>query len=287
MRGVKELKAIVIGLCIFFCLFVVSVPDSTHGSTKQYTVGVDDILEINVFGHDNLKTVARVASDGSISFPYIGVIYVRGLTLTEIEKEISKKLAGSYIQYAVVSVTLSSYRNMRFYVYGEVKNSGIFDLEDNMTVLKAITAAGGITQDGLYGSVKLRRKQKDNHGSGYKEIRIDLKNREEAISNVDMPIESEDIIIVERSNSYFIYGEVLNPGKYTLEDNTTVLRAISVSGGFAKYGSPDRVRILRALPGKPGYKNIKVDMRGAVRGESGKDVLLLPSDIITVLEGIL
>ncbi|KAA0251179.1 MAG: sugar transporter [Candidatus Jettenia sp.] len=283
--GVKKLKNIFISLLIFSSVFIVPAFNYADESTKQYTVGVDDVLEISVLGHDELKTVAHVASDGAISFPYVGVLYVKGMSLSEIEKELSKKLSGGYIKYAVVSVTLSSYKSMKFFVYGEVGSPGRFDLEDNITVLKAISAAGGITPDGLYGNIKLRRKQKNK--PGYKEININLKNTKESHLHADMPIESEDIVIVERSNSFFVYGEVLKPGKFILEENTTVLKAISLSGGFAKYGSPDRVKILRTEQGKSGYKSIKVDMKGAVSGQIGKDILLEPEDIVIVLEGIL
>ncbi|MBE7445030.1 MAG: SLBB domain-containing protein [Planctomycetia bacterium] len=252
---------------------------------KQYTVGLGDVLDINVLDHAELKTKAPVTSDGSISFPYIGSINVKGLGLTDIEKEITKRLSSSYIKYPVVSVTLTSYEAVKFYVYGEVKNPGRFVLESSMTVLKAISAAGGITPDGLYGEVKLRRKQKGGHE--YKEINVDLKNTVESNKNCDMLIEDEDIVVVERSKDFFVYGEVAKPGKYTLEDNTTVLKAISIAGGFAKFGSPDRVRILRTVPGKVGYENIKVDIKSAVKGEIGKDIRLQSGDIVTVLEGIL
>ncbi|MCF6158934.1 MAG: sugar transporter [wastewater metagenome] len=264
---------------------MVCVPNYASESKGQYTVGVNDVLEINVLGHENLKTVARVATDGSISFPYIGVFSVEGMTLAEIEEGISKKLGEGYIKYAVVSVTLSSYKNMKFYVYGEVKTPGVYDLEDKTTVLKAITEAGGITQEGLYGSVKLRRKRRDK--PGYREFYINLKDSRRSDLNADLPLESEDIIVVEMSKSFFVYGEVLNPGKFTLEDNMTVLKAISLSGGFAKYGSPDKVKILRTIPGKSEYASIKVDMKGAVKGHTGKDIRLEPDDIVIVQEGIL
>ena len=107
---------------------------------EQYTVGVDDVLYISVQGHDNLKTTSPVTSDGYISFPYTGVVYVKGLTLPEIEKELTKRLS-SYIKYPVVSVTLSTSKSMKYFVYGEVKNSGRYVLEDDTTVIKAISAA--------------------------------------------------------------------------------------------------------------------------------------------------
>ena len=259
--------------------------DDPKEDQLQYKIGLGDVLDISVLDHDELKTKAPVTSDGSISFPYIGSIKVKDLSLSDIEKEISKRLSSSYIKYPVVSVTLTSFENVKYFVYGEVKNPGRFTLEGNMTVLKAISAAGGITQDGLYGKVKLRRKQKGGHE--YKEINLDLKNTKESNMNCDMLVEDEDIVVVERSKDFFVYGEVVKPGKYTLEDNMTVLRAISIAGGFAKYGSPDRVKILRAVPGKVGYENIKVDMKNAVKGEVGKDIRLESDDLVIVMEGIL
>lgn len=252
---------------------------------QEYTISADDVLNINVLGHDNLKTVAIVTADGSISFPYIGTIYVKGMSLSEIEKEIAKRLASGYIKYPVVSVTLSTSKSRKFFVFGEVKNPGKYTLEDNMTVLKAISAAGGITPEGFYGDVKVRRRQKNKQE--YKEISIDLKGINEGMMSGDMPVEPEDILIIERSKSFFVYGEVLKPGKFTLEEGTTVLKAISLAGGFAKYGSLDRVKILRTIPGKAEYANIKVDMKGAVSGQHGKDIRLEPEDIVVVLEGIL
>ena len=102
-----------------------------------------------------------------------------------------------------------------------------------------------------------------------------------------MPIEDEDIVVVERSKEFFVYGEVMKPGKFILEDNMTILRAISLAGGFAKYGSPDRVKILRTIPRKTAYENVKVDMKGAVNGQPGKDIRLESGDIVIILEGIL
>lgn len=252
---------------------------------NPYRVGIDDVLDISVLGYDNLKTVSAVTTDGSISFPYIGAVYVKGLSVSDIEKEISKRLANGYIKYPVVSVSLINSKSVKFFIYGEVKNPGKYILEDNMTVLKAISAAGGITPEGIYGAIKLKRKQKDINE--YKEIGIDLKNVEEGIINGDMPIEPEDILVIDRNNSFFVYGEVSKPGKFTLEDGTTVLKAISIAGGFTKYGSPYRVKILRPIQGKKGYEDIKIDIKGAVRGQAGKDIYLEAEDIVVASEGIL
>ncbi|OHB70329.1 MAG: hypothetical protein A2W17_09430 [Planctomycetes bacterium RBG_16_41_13] len=277
-------KSFFVVLFIFLSLFIISKTNYADESREQYTVSVDDVLQIIVQGHDNLKTTAPVTSDGAISFPYVGVIYVKGMTLSDIEKELTKSLTG-YIKYPVVSVSLSASKSMSYFVYGEVKTPGRFILEDDITVLKAISTAGGITSDGLYGSIKLRRKLKDKQE--YEEFNIDLKNTKERSMNIDMHLEAADILVVEKSRHFFVYGEVMRPGKFTLEENMTVLRSISMAGGFAKYGSPDRVKILRIVPGESGYESIKVDVKGAVKGDVGKDIRLEPDDIVVAAEGIL
>lgn len=263
---------------------LVFIPGYADEPTNQYAVGIDDVLEINVQGHDDLKTVARVTSDGAISFPLIGTINVKGKSLSEIEKEISEKLADGFVKYPVVSAVLSSTRSLKFFVYGEVKSPGRYVLEEDMTVLKALSASGGVTIDGLYGRVKLKRKQKDK--PEYEEINISLHNKHSNTGG-DMPLQAEDIIIVERNKDFYVYGEVIKPGKFTLENNMTVLKAISLAGGFAKYGSPDRVKILRTVPGKAEYETIKVDVKGAENGQNGKDVRLEPDDIVVALKGML
>ncbi len=367
------LKMAFITFLMIVAAIVVEMPGFAEESQEQYIVVVDDVLDISVRGYDDLKTSASVASDGSISFPYIGRVIVKGMSLPQIEKEIAQKLADGYIKYPAVSVTLSTTKSLRFFVYGEVKWPGRYILEDNMTVLKALSLAGGITTDGLYGNIKLRRKQKDK--PEYKEIPIIINaGTNDEYAGGDMPIQVEDVLIVDHNKSFFVCGEVLKPGKYTLEDDMTVVKAISLAGGiapsgvggniklihkreddqkrveitinlkstatnghsdgdmfvkpddkivversnvffvygavtkpgkfilednmtvlkaislaegFAKYGSPDRVKILRKVTGKADYESIKVDMKSAINGRNGKDVSLEPDDIVIALEGML
>ncbi len=278
-------KKIMIILLFAMCVSVTSPFICAGEPNDQYLVGVDDVLEIRVQGHTNLDTTSLVTSDGAITFPYIGSLVVKGMSLSGVEKEISKRLADGYIKHPVVSVKMTTSKSMKFFVYGAVNSPGRFVLEDNMTVLKAISAAGGITPDGLYGLIKLRRKQKDNEE--YKEIAIQLKRGETGHTSGDTSLQAEDIVIVERNRDFFVYGEVMKPGKYTLEDNMTALKAISLAGGFAKYGSPDRVKVLRTVPGKADYESIKVDVKGAVSGQIGKDIRLAPDDIVVALEGVM
>lgn len=259
--------------------------DESDKQNTEYAVKVNDILNISVLGYDDLKSTVAVMSDGSISFPYIGTINVKGMTVEEIKKVITEKLASDYIKYPVVLVSIATNKSIDFFVYGEVSHPGKFPFEDNMTVLKAVSLAGGITPDGLYGSIRLKRKRRDKHK--YTEIVINLKRKGKGNTGGDLQIQADDLIIVSRNKDFFVYGEVIKPGKYILEDNMTVLKAISLAGGFTKYGSSDKVKILRTVPGKAECESIKIDMRAAIKGQSGKDIRLESNDILVVSEGLL
>ncbi|HOO71596.1 MAG TPA: polysaccharide biosynthesis/export family protein [Spirochaetota bacterium] len=92
-------------------------------------------------------------------------------------------------------------------------------------------------------------------------------------------------LIESRSRNYTISGEVNTPGNYQLQENTTVLKAIAVAGGFTRFGSKSRVKILRPRKDRPGYREIKVDLKAVIDGDAKADILIEPGDIIVVSEG--
>lgn len=91
-------------------------------------------------------------------------------------------------------------------------------------------------------------------------------------------------LIESRSRNFTISGEVINPGTYPLRANTTVLKAISIAGGFTRFGSSSRVKILRPRKDKPGYIIIKVNLKAIMDGDAEADVEIQPGDIIVISE---
>ena len=75
-----------------------------------------------------------------------------------------------------------------------------------------------------------------------------------------------------RSRKFFVYGEVIKPGTYAIAENTTVLRAISMAGGFSKFGSSSRVKVLRPKQDEAGYETIKIDINKVMNGDSENDL---------------
>ncbi len=78
----------------------------------------------------------------------------------------------------------------------------------------------------------------------------------------------------------------MKPGTYPLGPNSSVLRAISVAGGFTKFGSSSKVKVLRPRKDSPGYINIKINIKNVMNGDSEADILLRPGDMVVVSEGV-
>lgn len=93
-------------------------------------------------------------------------------------------------------------------------------------------------------------------------------------------------LLESHSRKFFVYGAVIRPGEYDLPENMTVLRAISMTGGFTKFGSSNRVKVLRALQDRNGYENIKININAVMNGDSQADLAIEKGDIIVVSEGI-
>ncbi len=93
-------------------------------------------------------------------------------------------------------------------------------------------------------------------------------------------------LVESRSRSFTISGEVIRPGNYALLENTTVLKAISIAGGFTRFGSSSKVKILRPRKDRPGYISIKVELKAVLDGDANADIVIEPGDIIVISEGV-
>lgn len=257
--------------------------EKTEGT--EYLVGVDDVLEINILQPEKLAVSVAVSPDGSISFPYIGDMQAKGLTLKQIQKDIEKKLADGYMKYPLITIFLKESRSRKFFVYGEIAKPGAYPLEADTTVLRAISIAGGFLKNGSLTRVKILR-LKEGLDANYETIEVNIKDAMQGIPDSDIILQPQDTVMVSQGK-FFVYGEVIAPGVYPMEEEATVLKAIAIAGGFTKFGSSSRVRILRPKENQRGYETITVNIKEIMSSSSEKDVTLKPGDTVVVHEGIL
>ena len=110
----------------------------------NYRLGAGDKIRIQVYGEKDLSVETLVDDSGTISYPFLGEIQVKGSTLREVEQRITEGLRGGYLVNPEVTVSIVEYRP--FYVNGWVKSPGSFPFQPGMTVRKAISLAGGFAE---------------------------------------------------------------------------------------------------------------------------------------------
>jgi polysaccharide export outer membrane protein len=116
-----------------------------------------DVIEIKVFREPDLAGVYRVGVDGSIDFPLIGGVSVRDKSSDVIATEIRDRLADGYLKDPQVTVFVREHKSQKIHVLGWVQKPGSFGYEPGMTVIQAITAAGGFARLAATNSVKVTR----------------------------------------------------------------------------------------------------------------------------------
>ncbi len=113
--------------------------------SEGYRVDTGDGISVTVYGEADLSiTDERVKGNGTISYPLLGDIEVRGLTAPELRGLISRLLADGYLKKPNVTVSVATYR--MFFIKGEVRKPGGYNYQGGLTVEKAVALAGGFTE---------------------------------------------------------------------------------------------------------------------------------------------
>ena len=119
-------------------------PVTATAQDTQYSLGAGDLIRITVFEEEDLSFDELLVGDrGVISYPFLDEIKVEGNTTKELEQKIIAGLIGDYLIDPKVTVSIIEYRN--FYVNGEVEKPGGFPFKPGLSVRKAISLAGGLT----------------------------------------------------------------------------------------------------------------------------------------------
>ena len=173
---------------------------------KDYRIGAEDLLEIQVFGVDQLTRTVRVNSRGYVSLPLVGNLQVGGLTAQEAEALIVAKLAESYLQDPQVSLFIKEYTSQRVTIEGAVNKPGVYPLRGTTTLLQSLAVAGGQANLSDMSEVMLFRTDMQGHRET---LTYDVERIRSGELD-DPPVYNEDLIVVKRSKArIFLKDSVL------------------------------------------------------------------------------
>lgn len=142
IRNITKILIFIIFCCVAKSSLVFAENDVAD--SKKYLLGTGDMLRIQVYNEIDLYLETRVSDSGTISYPFLGELKVKGISLASLEALITSRLKGDYLINPKVSIDMMEYR--QFYVNGEVEDSGGFPYQPGLTVRKAITLAGGFKE---------------------------------------------------------------------------------------------------------------------------------------------
>jgi protein involved in polysaccharide export with SLBB domain len=132
-------------VALFLHVFSVgSVQAAGAEFNERYRLGTGDVISIIVFGEEDLSfEEVRLTDLGTVPFPFLGEVRANGRTVAELEQLILESLKGDYLIDPRVTVRVTEYRQV--YISGEVKKPGGYAYVPGLTVNKAVTLAGGLT----------------------------------------------------------------------------------------------------------------------------------------------
>lgn len=132
-------------LCLSLWLFFSAFSAVSFAAVEQnYRLAAGDRILIRVYGEDDMTVDTRLGDSGVISYPFLGDILARGMTVADLTQRIVRGLKGPYLVDPIVSVDILEYRP--FFLNGEVNKPGAIPYQPGMTLRKAIAIAGGFTE---------------------------------------------------------------------------------------------------------------------------------------------
>lgn len=246
---------------------------SLPAKAEDYQIGSGDVLSITVYGYDELKTKVRVAETGSIEFPLIGTVQVGGIKTSAAARKIEEMLADGYIVKPQVQIYIEEFKSKKVAALGPFNKPGLVELSGPTTLLELISKAGGLNNKDAGETITVTR---EAAGGQQEVVTIDVKKLiEDGDPASNIPILGGETVAVAKGEPpvCYITGQVKKPGSYVWTKNATVLKMVSLGGGFTGMAAESRIKINRVVDGKKQeLKNVSLD------------TLVEPDDVIEVPE---
>jgi len=270
---------------VMFVFVSMSFLSSQERRSLEYKIGPQDLLEISVFGLDEMNKTVRVSEDGDITLPLVGAVVVEGLTKSEVEQKLARLLKEKYLQDPQVTVFIVEYQSKRVSIIGAVKEPGRYELVGRQTLLHMIAQAGGMTKE-TGDEIIVVRTEEDGTS---KSLRISIDDLIlKGDPSLNIPLEPGDIVNIPIDLVVYVYvfGQVRNPGALEVKKSNipTLVQAIAQAGGFSERAAKARV-VLKRKNEEGQEEEIKINVKAIMKGNK-KDIPLKENDVVFVPETI-
>ena len=262
-----------------------------HGGSPEMTanlpaqkIGPQDLIAIQVYDSPELTRTVRVGADGKIQLPMLKAkILAQGLMPGELEASVAEALAREgLIVDPFVTVTMVEYCSRPVSVAGAVKTPLTFQASAPVTLLEAITRAGGLTAE-AGPEILISKTQQGPDGEPTSLIqRVPVKALiDSADPDANLKLSGGEEVRVPEAGKVFIVGNVKKPGAFAVQEGseTSVLKMLALAEGLAPYASKQAYIYRREASGSKNEIPIELSK---ILERKAPDAPLLPNDILYV-----
>jgi polysaccharide biosynthesis/export protein len=245
-------------------------------TAKPVTIASGDLLEVTVYGLEDMAQKARVDSDGNISLQLLGQVHVAGLTAHAVEKQLDTlSMEKGILKDPHFGVFVKEDVQGGVSVLGEVAKPGIYEMQGTRHLLEVISAAGGVTNK-AGSTANVTRRDDPGHVTA---VKLTDEGQDPA-SNV--AIYPGDTVVVSKAPLVYVVGEVQRPSGLVMEngEQITVLQAIALAQGTTKNAKLGSTRIIRKAP-DGSYQEIPLALGDMLKAKK-PDIALQKEDILFI-----
>ena len=164
-----------------------------------YVLAAGDVIAVEVFGEDDLRSSARVGADGSVSLPLLGSVRLGGLSLPQASARLTELYGRDYLVSPKLNITLVGFAKQRFTILGQVNRPGSYEMPEGaggtIDILEAVAMAGGYTRIAAPERISVRRRGPD----GNEVIRVNAKRLARQAGGSGFRVQAGDTITVGES----------------------------------------------------------------------------------------
>lgn len=269
-------------------------PQRSNSLPAVPLLGAGDQMVINIADLDEVKNLnARISSDGSLDLPLIGIVQAGGMTVPGLRSALSMRYA-KYINNPQISIQLTSSQTQTVSVIGEVNAPSVQEITGPLTLLSAITKAGGIKTD-AGPQVVLTRETKEgilplpnavvSSAGGFSRATLPLDDLlAEKTPENNILLRSGDVVSVPKGSLVYVIGDVHRSGGFPLRSSGSIslIEALALAEGLGPNAKSKNAKILRPVEHNSEKRTeIPVDISEVLAGKRG-DPQMFADDILFV-----
>jgi polysaccharide biosynthesis/export protein len=256
---------------------------ATSTNLPAQKIGPNDLISVAVYGSPEFSRTLRVGADGLIRMPMLKArVRAQGLYPADVESAVAAALkVEELVVDPFVTVTIAEYHSRPINVAGAVKSPLTFQASGPVTLLEALTRAGGLTVDAGSEILVTRTAASANKSEALVQ-RVPVKGLIDAAEpKWNLELNGGEEIRVPEVGKIFVVGNVKRPGAYALPggDEITVLKALALAEGLSPYASKQAFIYRREANGSK--NEIKIELKALLQRKA-EDAVLTANDVLYI-----